>query len=286
MRIGVVAPGGRLEPARAEAVARLAGALYPGRPPELRFHPQCFDAAGHFAGDDETRTAAFLEVANDPSVDALWFARGGYGSCRLAERILPRLADAARRKAYLGYSDAGFLLAGLYKAGFPRLAHGPMPADIARRGGEAAVARALAFLVDRAADAFEPTVSGEVPAAAFNLTVLSHLIGTPLEPDLAGHVLMLEEVAEAMYRIDRALFHVTSAPRMRRLAGIRLGRCSDVPPNTPDFGQSEEAVARHWCQVSGIPYLGRADIGHDVENRIVPFGRWRPADWAAPTGDC
>jgi muramoyltetrapeptide carboxypeptidase len=84
---------------------------------------------------------------------------------------------------------------------------------------------------------------------------------------------MLEEVAEHMYRIDRFLFHVTSNPGMRRVAGIRLGRCAPIPPNEPDFGQSEVEVVRHWCEVSGIPYLGRADIGHDSENKIVPFGR-------------
>jgi muramoyltetrapeptide carboxypeptidase len=274
MRIGIVAPGSRLEPARADAVLQLAAAAFPAGAPELHFHPQCFRAAGHFAGDDETRAQAFLEVANDPGFDALWFARGGYGACRVAERILPRLTAAARCKTYLGYSDAGFLLAGLYKAGFPRLAHGPMPADIARRGGEAAVRRALAFLVEGAAEALEPTVSPATPAAAFNIVVLAHLLGTPLEPDLAGHVLMLEEVAEAMYRIDRALFQITSNPALRRVAGIRLGRCSDVPANVPDFQQTEEDVVRHWCTVSGIPYLGRADIGHDVDNKVVPFGRW------------
>jgi muramoyltetrapeptide carboxypeptidase len=276
VRIGIVAPSSRLEPAVADSVMRLAGALYPSGALELHFHPQCFLSAGHFAGDDEIRARAFLEVANDPSFDALWFARGGYGSCRLAERLLPRLTVAARRKAYLGYSDAGFLLAGLYRAGFPRLAHGPMPADIARQGGEAAVGRALAFLVDGAADALEATVSPATPTAAFNIVVLAHLLGTPLQPDLAGHVLMLEEVSEAMYRIDRDLFQITGTPAMRTVAGIRLGRCSAIPANVPDFQQSEEEVARHWCGVSGIPYLGRADIGHDAQNKVVPFGRWRP----------
>lgn len=270
-----MAPGSRLEPSAAEAVRRLAETLYPADPPELHFAPQCFLSSGHFAGDDDTRARAFVEVANDASVDALWFARGGYGACRLAERVLPRLADAARRKTYLGYSDAGFLLAGLYKAGFARLAHGPMPADIARAGGEAAVARALAFLIGGAADALEATVSPERPAAAFNITVLSHLIGTPLEPDLKGHVLMLEEVAEAMYRIDRAFFHITGHAALRRVAGIRLGRCSAIPANQPDFQKTEEEVAQYWCDRSGIPYLGRADIGHDIENKIVPFGRWK-----------
>ena len=274
MRIGVVAPGSRVAPAVAEKVTALAAALFPGGPPELRFHPQCFRSSGHFAGDDGERAQAFLDWANDPGLDAIWFARGGYGACRIAERVLAGLSEAARRKLYLGYSDAGMLMAGLYKAGFARLAHGPMPSDINRPGGEAAVARALAFLVRGGADALEPTVSAATPAVAFNITVLSHLLGTPLEPDLAGHVLMLEEVAEAMYRIDRALFHITGTPSLRRLAGIRLGRCAPIPPNDPDFGQSEAELAAYWCARSGIPYLGRADIGHDIDNKIVPFGRW------------
>ena len=59
---------------------------------------------------------------------------------------------------------------------------------------------------------------------------------------------------------------------VRRAAGLMLGRCSLIPENDPDFGRSEEEVARHWCERSGIPYLGRADIGHDVDNKVVPFG--------------
>src|SRR5947207_1914361 len=84
-----------------------------------------------------------------------------------------------------------------------------------------------------------------VRAAAFVLTILASLIGTPWQPDLTGHVLMLEEVSEAMYRIDRTLFHVTSNPAIRRVAGIRLGRCSDIPENDPDFAMTEEEVARY-----------------------------------------
>ena len=86
---------------------------------------------------------------------------------------------------------------------------------------------------------------------------------------------MLEDVSEHMYRIDRALLHITANPAIRRVAGIRLGRCSAIPPNEPDFGQTAEQVVRHWCEVSGIPYLGRADIGHDIGNKVVPFGRLR-----------
>jgi muramoyltetrapeptide carboxypeptidase len=152
-----------------------------------------------------------------------------------------------------------------------------MPADLRRDGGEAAVKRALDFLVDRAPRALEPTVSTAGLTAAFNITVLSHLLGTPWQPDLTGHVLMLEEVSEHMYRIDRALRHITANPAIRRVAGIRLGRCSAIPANEPDFGQTAEQVVRYWCEASGVRYLGTADIGHDIDNKVVPFGRLRLA---------
>jgi muramoyltetrapeptide carboxypeptidase len=272
IRIGVVAPSCRIDTALTGGLTALAHSLFSDRV-SLTFHPQCFLSSGHFAGTDEERLRAFVEFANDESFSALWFARGGYGSGRIAADAIGLLSESARRKSYLGYSDAGALLGALYRAGFERLLHAPMPADLLRKGGEKAVERVLAFLADDDRSSLEQTVSSEIPTAAFNITILSHLIGTPSEPDLSGHILMIEEVAEQMYRIDRALCHITSAPNIRRVAGIRLGRCSSIPENDPDFGETAEQVAQHWCAVSGIPYLGRADIGHDIANKIVPYGR-------------
>ena len=271
IRIGVAATGSRIDAALAERVTQLAEAQF-GTRIALRFHPQCFLASGHFAGTDETRAAAFLELANDPDLDAVWMARGGYGACRIVPRVLERLSEKAAEKIYLGYSDAGALLSALYANGFKRVTHGPMPADILRDGGEKAVSRALSFLVDRAPETLELSLDGSTPTAAFNLTILCHLLGTPQQPDLATHVVMLEEVSEHLYRIDRALCQLTRNPNMRRVAGLRLGRVSLVPPNDPEFGQSPEEIIRHWCTDSGIPYLGLADIGHDIDNKIVPFG--------------
>jgi muramoyltetrapeptide carboxypeptidase len=148
-----------------------------------------------------------------------------------------------------------------------------MPADINRDGGEAAITRVLSYLYDCDDSSLEATVSPAQKTAAFNISILSHLLGTPFQPDLSGHVLMLEEISEHMYRIDRSLFHITSNPGIRKVAGIMLGRCGNIPSNDPDFGQTEEQVAQHWCVVAGIPYLGRADIGHDTENKVVPFGQ-------------
>ncbi|HYJ51993.1 MAG TPA: LD-carboxypeptidase [Allosphingosinicella sp.] len=270
MRIGVVAPSSRFGAETAERVRAVAARSAPDV--ELHFHPHCFLTHNHFAGTDAEREEALVEVANDPSIDAVWIARGGYGSCRVAEAVIARIGEEARAKAWLGYSDAAFLLAGLYRGGFPDLAHGPMPQDVVREGGEAAVERALSWLLSRSPEALEPSLQSGARHAAFNITVLSTLLGTPLEPDLAGHVLLLEEVSEHMYAIDRALFHISSSPNVRRSAGIRLGRVSDVLENDPDFGEDAEAVVRHWCAAASIPYLGPADIGHDSANRIVPFG--------------
>ena len=269
--IAVVAPASRITPELAEDTRAIADKLYGGRA-TLHFHTQCFLTSGHFAGADDERANAMIEVANDPRFDVVWFARGGYGSGRIAETVIQNLKPGAKDKLYLGYSDLGYMLAGLYKAGC-KVAHGPMPADLRRDGGEAAVMCGLRYLVERAPDTLEPSVSASHPSAAFNITVLNHILGTALEPDLSGHVLMLEDVSEHMYRIDRSLHHITSFASIRRVAGLRLGRCSDIPPNDPDFGHNEEAVMKHWCAVSGIPYLGRADIGHDIENKVVPFGR-------------
>jgi muramoyltetrapeptide carboxypeptidase len=107
---------------------------------------------------------------------------------------------------------------------------------------------------------------------AFNLTVLSNLLGTPLEPDFAGVELIVEEVGEHLYRIDRTMFHVTASPNVRRVARLRLGRVDDVLPNDVEFGTDEQATVADWCARSGIPFGGRADIGHDAQNKVVPFG--------------
>ena len=267
MRIAVVAPSCPLKREAADAVQAI---VVDRGDCELAVHPQCFLSDGHFAGPDEARLAVLREVMADASVDAVWFARGGYGSNRIAEAALADLPEAARGKLYMGYSDAGFLLAGMHKAGL-NVAWGPMPQDVMREGGDAAVQRALNWIVRRDASALERELKG--PAMAFNLTVLSNLLGTPLEPDFAGVDLLIEEVSEHLYSTDRSMFHLTSSPAVRKAARLRLGRVGDILPNDVDFGTDEVAIFEDWCRRSGIAYGGRADIGHDARNKVVPFQR-------------
>src|SRR5436305_2164311 len=114
MRIAVVAPSCTL---KREAAERVQGIVAERGDCELVVHPQCFLSDGHFAGPDEARLAALRDVMVDSSYDAVWFARGGYGSNRIADALLADLPPGAPDKIYLGYSDAGFLHAGFHKAG-------------------------------------------------------------------------------------------------------------------------------------------------------------------------
>jgi muramoyltetrapeptide carboxypeptidase len=125
--------------------------------------------------------------------------------------------------------------------------------------------------VRRDVAALEPGLANGRRAMAFNLTVLSNLLGTLIEPDFTGAELLIEDVAEHEYRIDRAMFHVTGSPSVRRASAIRMGRMSEIPENDPVFGSDAESIVRDWCERSGIAFDGRADIGHDSANRVVPF---------------
>jgi muramoyltetrapeptide carboxypeptidase len=266
MKIAVVAPS---NPLKRDAADIVEGIARNRDDCELLIHPQCFLSAGHFAGTDEQRLAALRDVMADESIDAVWFARGGYGSNRIAEAAASHVPAAARSKTFMGYSDTGFLLAAFHKAGL-NVAHGPMPSDAFRDGGDAAIGRALDWLVNRDSSALEPRLRR--PAMAFNLTVLSKLIGTALEPDFSGVELLIEDVSEHHYSIDRLMFHVTSSANVRSAARIRLGRMTEIPENDKDFGHDEVEIVTHWCDRAGIELGPRADIGHDSANRVVPFG--------------
>lgn len=270
--IAICAPATPITREHSAALEELVAAEFPET--RVTFHDQCFEREGHFAGSDLRRLTALLDCANDPAFDVVWFAKGGYGSNRIAEAAVARMGDAARAKTYIGFSDCGYLLGALYRGGIGQCAHGSMPSSARSENGRKAVRRVLQWL-NGDNSGLEPSLDGKTPAAAFNLITLAMMTNTPLMPDLNGHVLMVEEVSEHLYSVDRLFFHL--AATLPRLAGLRLGYVSAVPENYVPFGQSEEEIAKFWCDRAGIPYLGRAEIGHVSANRVVPFGLASPA---------
>jgi muramoyltetrapeptide carboxypeptidase len=280
IRIGIVAPGRRLNEVTALAIQALS--RQSGLSIELVIHPQSHLEFGHFAGPDSARLEAFLEVANDPTIDAVWFARGGFGAARLLAGLPGRLTPTALNKVYLGYSDAGFLLAGLTRLGCRFCAHGPLVADIDREGGEAAALRALGFLARTDMAGLAQGVDAGGPNLAFNLTIVRSLLGTNWLPFSQGgqrdQILWLEDVAEYAYATDRSMFQLAASQWFgAHVGGVRIGRFSHVPQNDVAFPLTPEQSVTHWCQSVGASVLGVADIGHDIGNKIVPFGMLE--DW-------
>lgn len=272
--IAICAPATPITREQADALEALVAAEYPMH--SVTFHDQCFELDGHFAGPDLRRLEALLDCANDPAYDAVWFAKGGYGSNRIAEAAIAQMSEAARSKTYVGFSDAGYLLAALYRHGIGQPVHGSMPVSARSEGGKRAIRRVLNWFAGDNSG-LEPSVDGKTPAVAFNLITLAMIAGTPVMPDLEGHVLMVEEVSEHLYSIDRLFFSLSGS--LPRLAGLRLGSVTDIPENYRDFQYSPEEIAKFWCARAGIPYLGRAEIGHTSANMVVPFGL------ASPSGD-
>lgn len=269
MRIGVVAPARPIDRAVAARVEAYAALYHPDL--DIVFDEQCFAGDGHFAGTDAERATAFLKVANDPAYDAMWFGRGGYGSNRILHLIMPELGPAAAHKKYCGYSDIGFVLGAFYARRIGRLAHGPMAADImGQANGPERVSRALNWFSGNNAGV-EPGLDAR-PAAAFNIAILAALIGTEFVPDLTDHILLLEDVSEPLYRIDRMLFTLAHATQLKGVAGVRLGGITDVQPNDPAWKGTLEEMIQRWCDEMRVPYLGRARIEHGPDNHVVPFG--------------
>ena len=269
MRIGILALASRGDAGAVAPITDYCARAYPGV--ELVFHPQVFTTDGHFAGSDFARAEAFVDFANDPTIDAIWFYRGGYGSNRILQMAMPELKAPARAKKYLGYSDMGFLLGALYARRIGHPAHGPMVSDVNRTHGDATVARSLDWLVKGDRSGFEPGLDGK-PSVAFNLAILGSMIGTPWLPDLTDHVLIVEEVSEPLYNIDRLLFTMANATQLKGIAGVRLGGVVAVEENTPAFGETLDYMMIRWSRDMGVPYLGRARVGHMQDNHVVPFG--------------
>jgi muramoyltetrapeptide carboxypeptidase len=276
MKIAVMAPANRVDEHALDALPAIAAEYGV----ELVIDPQSWaSGGGHtWAGPDQLRADTFLKYANDPSVNALWFARGGYGSNRIFPLIFPHLESAAKAKSYIGYSDMGFLLGALYAKKIGNPIHGPMPIDVTRKDNGASVRRTLGWLVRGDKAGLEPGIIGTGrPAAAFNLSILTAMIGTPWLPDLADHDLLVEEVSEHLYRVDRMMFTMANATQLSGIASLRVGSISlPAADGQADFGHSPDQIAWDWSKLMKVPYEGRALIGHDSNNHVVPFGQIIP----------
>lgn len=230
---------------------------------------------GYLAGRDAER-AGDLRPDNGPGPPAALLAcvRGGWGSARLLERPLE-----AAGGWLLGFSDVTSLLWHRLATGQGGAIHGPLLTTLAAEPAWSRERlRALLFGEPLADLAGEPWVGGQAegPLLAANLTVATHLLGTPHLPDLDGAILVLEDVGEAPYRIERMLTHWRLCGALQRLGGIGFGSfegCGDPTDPEGDGARfSLEQVLRERTADLGIPVLAGLPVGHGDVNAALPLG--------------
>jgi muramoyltetrapeptide carboxypeptidase len=251
-----------------EVLAELGGVVAPHVLPQ-------HDDRGAFwlAGPDEARAEALVAaVAARPS--GLWMGRGGFGSARTLMRCRDRLdaIQADRPVPLWGFSDGTVLTSHWARRGWPTWSAPPV-SQMARLDGASRerVRLALAGVVP-AFEGLRPGRSGvaEGPLAGGNLTVLASLVGTPLMPELTGTVLVLEDVHEPAYRVDRLLFQLRISGGLDGLAGLVIGDFTEVSPR--DLVGIERVILE-LAEDLGVPCAFGLPVGHGTRNSCLPMGR-------------
>ena len=223
---------------------------------------------GYYAGSDAERMADFEGDAE------LWAcARGGWGAARLLEQ-----GWQPPQGWLLGFSDVTSLLWAQQAAGLSGAIHGPLVTTLASEP-DWSQTRLRDLLADQPlpplqGQGWQPGIA-EGPLLAGNLTVATHLLGTKHCPALAGRVLLLEDVGEAPYRIDRLLTHWRLSGALQQLAGLGFGRFEGCEAAETESrpGFSLEQVLRERSADLGIPVVGELPFGHGQPNAALPLGR-------------
>lgn len=230
---------------------------------------------GYLAGSDAHRMAAFTEAWLDDSVDVMMAARGGYGAHRLLP-MLDQLGPSPNPKRIVGFSDITAIHGWLFRRGSPSV-HGPVVTQLCDVGPEdldrlSAVLRGpwsgLRYIADG------PCVRGGTARGKLwggNLAVITALLGTPYAPDFTGTLLVLEDVGEAPYRIDRMLTHLRLAGVLDRVAGVIVGDFTAVPKVSEGHPEAQDVIAERLGDL-GVPVLTGFPIGHGSRNQALPLG--------------
>jgi len=230
-----------------------------------------------FAGGDDARLAAVLRMTEDPDIDSVIAARGGYGWSRLLERLDYR-AIAAARKRWIGHSDfTAFQLAALAHAGMITFG-GPMAAyDFGAEEPSAFTFDHFQRMHERGSDVVEcplegPDFAGEGTLWGGNLAMVAHLVGTPHLPQTRGGILFLEDIGEHPYRVERMLHQLHFAGVLKRQRAVLLGTFNgyDAAPN--DNGYDIAAVVAYAREHFGVPVFTGLPFGHCRDKLTLPVG--------------
>ncbi|MGI9455927.1 MAG: S66 peptidase family protein [Aeoliella sp.] len=278
--ISLIAPSGPVdEHALERAIVELERRGY-----RCKTHGDLTRRNGYLAGTDDERAAEFNAAVNDPETCALLPVRGGYGASRILDR-LDYQALARYPKSICGFSDITALHSAVHRYAGLATFHGPNLQDgIGHIDGMDPVAAASYWQMLTGQSETPPTsliepaprclVGGfcEGPVVGGNLAVLAALVGTPYEIETKGCILLLEDVGEATYRVDRMLAQLRLTGMLDEAVGIVLGQFTDCETSVAEMDGSLEHVFNDYFACLSIPVIADYPVGHDRQNTTVPLG--------------
>lgn len=282
-RVALVAPAGVVR--RAEDVTRAVDNVRSfGWTPVLGNHVSA--QLGYLAGTDEDRLKDINEAFASDDIQAIWCLRGGYGSLRLlADLDYPALRK--RRKPLIGFSDITALHSAVHRKCGLVTFHGPTARSRLSSFSRASMVRALVEQRDPC---------GEAPAAHVlrpgrakgrliggNLALIASLIGTPFAPNFEGAILIIEDIGEAVYRIDRMLRQLILAGLLQQCKGLVAGDFRAPREETSTDNRRLDDVLTEAAVIAQIPCLAGVPFGHIVDQWTVPLGAIAELDTDART---
>lgn len=268
-RIAVVAPSGVFDRSRlARGIQTVEGWGYTVVP-GAHLH----EAHRYFAGTQAERTKDLVWAMTAPDIDAVWFARGGYGTVQTLAGLPWESLDG---RPVVGFSDATALFSAMHRNGITGGIHGPVLhslADLADDDSQESTRRVLqggaVALAGQALGGGHLPVTG--PVVGGNLCVLASLAGTPWALQSEGCIVVLEDVGEVPYRIDRLIQQLIDSGGLSGAVGIALGEFRGCEA-AQGVGWTLEDVLRARLLPLEIPVLAGLPIGHGPRNRAWRVG--------------
>lgn len=272
MKIAIAAPARKVSPEEMEfAIRWLHDNGF-----ESVFDERLYSVENIAAGSDALRASIIQEYMDRDDIDAIWMARGGYGSIRIIDR-LDFTRFVKHPKPIVGFSDVTVFHGKLSRLGIPSI-HASMPHILANKTPEA-----LQSLIDALMGkplhyewpSHPLNRSGEAKGvvAGGNLSVLCGMLGSNSFPETEGKILFIEEVDEYIYHVERMMYALKRAGKLQNLKALMIGGLTDIHDNPDPFGKPVEQAIFDVVKDYGYPVVFGFPAGHQPDNRAIVFGK-------------
>lgn len=232
----------------------------------------------YLSGSDEERLSDLQKAINDPDVKAIISARGGYGSGRIIDK-LDFSAIKQHPKWVIGFSDITAVHLRLLREGLMSV-HGTMPILFSKPESKDSIESLRQLLLDeRSSVSFNVTPHNRIGKSTGrlvggNLSLIVDSMGTATEPDTEGNILVIEEIDEYYYRVDRMLNHLKRAGKLEKLSGLIIGHMTDIKESELPFNESIEQIVLRVVKDYNYPVAFNFPSGHENPNLAWIHGEY------------